>query len=155
MYEFVTVYHRKDVKKNPRSRNINDELFWSVQKLLKFLRIYSHPWMVMENRNSILVIFTFENQDIFGKWDIFCNFILTFLFRWFWRWRSFSISSPNFVFEQFEAEPISIVLPLAPLGSRFLLLVTPVDGKYRRKHLKAKALDPHFVHLNNISLMNK
>ena len=75
-----------------------------------------------------------------------CYISIFLLFRRRW---GFPIASPNFVFEQLEAESIPIVLPLAPLGSRFLLLVAPVDSKYRRKHLKAEPLNPHFVHLTS------
>ena len=74
----------------------------------------------------------------------YISIFLLFRRRW-----GFPIASPNFVFEQLEAESIPIVLPLAPLGSRFLLLVAPVDSKYRRKHLKAEPLNPHFVHLTS------
>ena len=99
MYEFVTVYHRKDVKKNPSSRNINEELFWSVQKLLKFLRIYSHPWMVMENRNSILVIFTFENYSKRDLKDFKCMTVSLDVFRNFLRllW-DFQISKIHWIY---------------------------------------------------------
>ena len=74
----------------------------------------------------------------------YISIFLLFRRRW-----GFPIAGPNFVFEQLEAESIPIVLPLAPLGSRFLLLVAPVDSKYRRKHLKAEPLNPHFVHLTS------